>query len=124
MKKGHKVFGTIIGIVSIIESVAIFGMQTGGYETSKSYGGDAYTGIQNASAQAANNISYLADIVQKGFAAILFVFGLTMIFLFATKVLERKDKNEEPSGYQVIPQNPPYTYTPPATSDELKKYVD
>lgn len=110
MKKGHKVFGTIIGIISIIESVAIFGMQTGGYETSKSYGGDAYTGIQNASAQTANNISYLADIVQKGFAAILFVFGLTMIFLFATKVLEHK-KNDEKSSYPIISQNPSYTQT-------------
>ena len=51
----------LIAILSLIFAFTCFGMYTGGYESNLSYGGDAYTGIQNASAQAANNIQTLTE---------------------------------------------------------------
>ncbi len=58
----RKDFGKLLKIVAIVPLifgiVCIF-LETGNIEYNKSYGGDAYTGIQNASAEAANNIRIL-----------------------------------------------------------------
>ena len=43
------------------------------------YGGDAYTGIQNAAATTSKNVRDLAGIVQFGFGSILLVMGLTLV---------------------------------------------
>ena len=56
MKKIGKIGGIFSGIVSIIFSFVVLEMDIGGYSSYQTYGGDAYTGIQNASAQAANNV--------------------------------------------------------------------
>ena len=77
--------GKISGILSAIMGMILFCFPTGGYETNSYYGGDAYTGIQNASAQAANNIQSLAVITKIGLGAILVFFGLGMFFYFKSK---------------------------------------
>ena len=53
-------------------SFQVSGADTGYWESDKSYGGDAYTGMQQAAAQAANNTIYLGDMIQIGLAALLF----------------------------------------------------
>lgn len=68
-------------------------MDTGSYESYFEYGGDAYTGIQNASAQAANNISDLAEIVSMGMFAFLLVFGIALICFFIGRI--EADKSAE-----------------------------
>ena len=73
-----KVFGIILGILSIVISLAVFSGSVGYYESALKYGGDAYTGIQNAAAQTANNIKYLGETLQIGLAGLLLVQGLAM----------------------------------------------
>lgn len=55
----------------------------------KEYGGDAYTGIQNAAAQTANNIYYLAAEIRIGLGAFFILAGMiTMIC-----AIPKKDKS-------------------------------
>lgn len=74
-----KVLYGIVGLVSSILGIVCFTMDTGSYEMNLQYGGDAYTGIQNASAQAANNVQDLAAICAFGFGALLLIIGLILI---------------------------------------------
>ena len=83
--KGACGFGVFSGWLSIIFGLITFMLDTGSYESNKSYGGDAYTGIQNAAAQSANNIMYMADILKTGMGFMLIVFGLFLICYFTTK---------------------------------------
>ena len=71
----------IIGIASVVLSIICFNMDDGYYVSEKTYGGDAYTGIQNASAQTGQNIQKQTKINRFGFGAILMVGGLTLIAL-------------------------------------------
>lgn len=101
MKKMNKdqivsIIGVASGILSIIFSFAVLCFNTGYAEMDVSYGGDAYTGMQNASAQAANNIKYLADCMRFGIFAILFIAGLLAVCAFLMKWFKcEKVKNEE-----------------------------
>ena len=87
----------LTGIASVVLSIVCFCFSTGGYESSYTYGGDAYTGIQNAAAQTANNVSYLGDIAKFGFGSILLIAGILMI-LYAIFYKEKKDYSEALSG--------------------------
>ena len=84
-----KVFGIILGILSIVISLSVFSGTVGYYENAQKYGGDAYTGIQNAAAQTANNIKYLGETLQVGLAGLLLVQGLAM-FLGALCIQPKK----------------------------------
>ena len=46
----------LIGIVAIVFAILCSEMYAGSYISSYSYGGDAYTGIQNAAADTGNNV--------------------------------------------------------------------
>lgn len=84
--KASCVFGMISGILSILFGLITLSQDTGSWESSTSYGGDAYTGIQNAAAQTANNVQDLAEIVAMGFGFLLIALGLFAIFYFVTKM--------------------------------------
>ena len=89
LSKGSTFFpigGIISGILSVIFGIIMFGKNVGYYEVSSSYGGDAYTGIQNAAAQTANNVMALSEITKNGFAFFLIAVGLIAIFYFASKL--------------------------------------
>lgn len=85
-EKGLLVLGMLSGFVSIIFSVIIFCMDNGSWENSLQYGGDAYTGIQNAAAKTANNIQALCDVLKIGFGALLLVAGIVIVCCFALKI--------------------------------------
>ena len=87
-KKGKLpcILGMVSGALSVIFGLVMTGMSIGYWESAKSYGGDAYTGIQNAAAQTANNVQDLADIAMNGFAYLLIVLGLFMICNFLYKL--------------------------------------
>lgn len=112
MKRFAYFMGIICGIFSIFQSFMISGLSVGGYEKSAIYGGDAFTGIQNASAQAANNLVCLSEITRSGFSALLLVIGVALICGFLAKFIEegrrkkeaKKAKNAEFSS--VANQNP------------------
>lgn len=84
--KASCVFGMISGILSVLFGLITLSQDTGSWESSTSYGGDAYTGIQNAAAQTANNVQDLAEIVAMGFGFLLIALGLFAIFYFVTKM--------------------------------------
>lgn len=82
LSKGSTFFpigGIISGILSVIFGIIMFGKDVGYYEASSAYGGDAYTGIQNAAAQTANNVKALSEITKNGFAFFLIAVGLIAI---------------------------------------------
>lgn len=76
---GHILPGLLYIIVGVVAIVWGLSLNYNGTSTdSKTYGGDAYTGIQNASAKAANNINRLGDTVCVGLKGILIVIGGTL----------------------------------------------
>ena len=93
MKKVFSYIGTCAGILSIILSFAVFRYELDEGAEFISYGGDAYTGIQNAAALTADNVTRLSLIIQFGTFAILFVLGLFMICYFAPKIGDSKPEN-------------------------------
>ena len=108
MKKRIKSVAFItIGIIAIIFAIVFFVKSgnrddVGSYESYKTYGGDAYTGIQNAAAQTANNVYYtnknliaLYENVSNGFGAVFFISGLTFITLGTLTTMEKKLKTYE-----------------------------
>lgn len=82
--------GIISGIISVIFGIIMFTKSVGTYESSVRYGGDAYTGIQNAAAQTANNIQALSEITKFGFAFLLIAIGLIAILYFLSKLKNKK----------------------------------
>ncbi len=52
-----------LALISLVFAIVCFATDTsyatGSYESNQQYGGDAYTGIQNAAAQSANNVYYM-----------------------------------------------------------------
>lgn len=85
-------FGILVGVLAVILAFVCFGKDTGYTESSKTYGGDAYTGIQNASSQAANNTYYLAGIAKFAGGSILLVSGLLSIAYFGIKFVDDNDR--------------------------------
>lgn len=80
MSKSAKTTLTVlIGIAAIVLAIVCFSMDIGDRESYITYGGDAYTGIQNAAAQTANNLLRLCSIAKMGFGSVLMVFGLYLI---------------------------------------------
>lgn len=74
-----KILLIVVGIISIGMSVSCFKMEVGSKVYRSAYGGDAYTGIQNAGAETGTNVFYLNQIMAKGFGAILLVAGLGLV---------------------------------------------
>ena len=91
MKKILGFFFFIIALCSLIIGISCFSMYVGSPHNFHEYGGDAYTGIQHATAQTANNIVLLNKIVTKvsGWFFILVSLVLSSIgfyFFFAPNV--------------------------------------
>lgn len=61
--KVRSILLALAGGVSIALSIYCFNMDAGEYCGDSMYGGDAYTGMQNASATAARNVKMLSKIV-------------------------------------------------------------
>lgn len=82
-RKNIRVIGILAGVLSIVLAIVVFCAPDGYWESSERYGGDAYTGIQNAAAQTANNVNDLAYIARIGLSSILFVNGIALICFFS-----------------------------------------
>ena len=79
-QRSNKPIGFVIsGVLSIIFGVICLFQNAGSTERFESYGGDAYTGIQQAAAQAANNAYHLAVIAKLGFGFALIIAGIVLI---------------------------------------------
>ncbi len=95
-----RILYAVTGLVSTVLGIICYCFYTGGYESAVRYGGDAYTGIQNAAAQTANNIECLGDICKFGFGSILLIAGLVMI-IYAVTLCKAKEECPESVAVQV-----------------------
>lgn len=80
----------ILGIISIIWGLSL--TYTGISSLSETYGGDAYTGIQNAASRTANNINELGNTLCVGLKGILIVMGGAIIIYGTSIVLKEEGK--------------------------------
>ena len=96
MKKFNFI-GIVAGILSIIFAIIIFGMEVGNSERDIQYGGDAYTGIQNAAAQTARNVVHTNELIRFGFGAVLLVTGLALISLNGVALVNNKEETNTSS---------------------------
>lgn len=80
--------GMVAGVLSIILGLVLRSAYNGYYVMSETYGGEAYTGIQNAAADTGNNVMYLAKVVQDGISYLLIAIGIVVIFGFIFKLYE------------------------------------
>ncbi len=103
MKKGIAVLFVLVGLLAVILGFCAFGKDTGYYENSNKYGGDAYTGIQNAAAQTANNVQDLAEATTFGFGSILLVGGIVLV-LVGINNLSMADVNNAKKAINTIKQ--------------------
>ena len=78
----------ILGIISIIWGLSL--TYTGISSLSETYGGDAYTGIQNAASRTANNINELGNTLCVGLKGILIVMGGAII-IYGTSIILKKE---------------------------------
>ena len=108
-EKIRNILFLIIGVLSIIFAIKIGGLSTGSFEMPLSYGGDAYTGIQNACAGAANNAIDVANILQQGFEYCLIIAGFVLVSIGGTslfKVSETKPQAiDTPAEEKSQPEN-------------------
>lgn len=80
----RKILLILTGVISIGLSIGAFSKEDGDWVSHSYYGGDAYTGIQNAAADTGKNVHYLIESVNYGFGSILLIGGLSCIaFAFA-----------------------------------------
>lgn len=113
------VFGVLFGLLAVVLAVVMFaaansdsgvsGMSSGTYTSYNYYGGDAYTGIQQAAADTARNVQSQSAIIRAGFemlsgkipglgtvpgsAALLLFAGLAMICHFSRALNEIKARD-------------------------------
>lgn len=88
----------VVGIISIALSIKCFSYEDLDYSPRSMYGGDAYTGIQNAAAMTSKNVKELASIVQFGFGSVLLVSGLTLLAFGLTSPMQKKqEENNAPT---------------------------
>ena len=100
MKLVMNAIGAFSGILSILFGIIVASLNTGFYISTESYGGDAYTGIQNAAAYTGKNVLQTNRILETGLCFILTVIGLAIISYFVPKLLDvifakKRNKNEE-----------------------------
>ena len=82
--------GILSGILSFIFGIVMLSQGVGSYESNMQYGGDAYTGIQNAAAQTARNVKALATIAKDGFGFLLMAVGRIAVFYFALRLSDKR----------------------------------
>ena len=86
----------VIGIIAIGLSIKCYTIDDLDYESRSMYGGDAYTGIQNAAAMTSRNVKELASIVQFEFGSVLLVMGLSLLGVGLTTPMGARNANSEP----------------------------
>lgn len=108
MKKVLAICLIVIGVVAIALGVVSF-LKTSennyaSYASKETYGGDAYTGIQNAAATTANNVRALNynlesmhNSIMFGFGSILVVAGLALSATGIGGLLKKKEKEAAPA---------------------------
>lgn len=122
MKKVCAIILLVAGVLSVALGITSFTLEVGEYERDYAYGGDAYTGIQNAAAGAANNARIAARIERFGFGSVLLVAGLALIGAGFGSFETKKSKAAFPAGMRqekTPPYQPPVPPYQPSVQEDL-----
>lgn len=84
-----------IGASSIALGIYCFSFNTGEFIMDNIYGGDAFTGMQNASATAARNLLSMSRIIQFGLSSLLIVGGALIVVLGIPKKNDKGSNSTE-----------------------------
>ncbi len=121
--KVYPVLGILTGVAGIVFAIVLLtgggsdlnGLSTGTYTSYNYYGGDAYTGIQQAVADTSRNVQALARIAKAGFqgqsgagtAFLLLVMGLALIVFSLRAINENKARDQfEKAVLKALALNP------------------
>ena len=118
-QKFRSIILIVVGVIALGLSIKCFSFEDLDYATKSMYGGDAYTGIQNAAASTSKNVKELAGIVQFGFGSILLEMGLGFVGLGLTTPTGSSKANSE-NLPKPIEQRPAVEVTPEAPAQEEK----
>lgn len=100
LRSTNKTLGIItilVGIYSLILGIAGPISYSGAFVSKEAYGGDAYTGIQNASANTANNVDNLGDMCECTFRNAFAIAGILLVVKGTEKIVNSSivDENTE-----------------------------
>lgn len=87
------IIGILTGIVTAILGFDFKNRFFFSYADMNTYGGDAYTGIQNAAATAANNVVILGSMVERAVSIILVILGILIVLYFMGKIIKEIKSN-------------------------------
>jgi len=82
----------------------VYDSSVGAWENNSQYGGDAYTGIQNAAAQFANNVYRVGEMLQLAFTGMFAIQGGVLIF--GSLCIRTKPGREEPQRNRMMEETP------------------
>ena len=90
------IVGIILGVVTMLIGVMSdeFNYSYYGYGEKETYGGDAYTGMQNAAAQTATNVYRLYQTVQVFSKSLLIILGVFIVLHYALMLYETVKKGD------------------------------
>ena len=97
MKKAYKmiinIVGVIAGLIILLYGLTSLSPNSGSYIRSNIYGGDAYTGIQNAAADTGNNVRIVGNDIIKGIGMLEIGMGLFISLYSGNQLVECFDDN-------------------------------
>lgn len=81
----------LVGVACLLTGIQVYNSNIGGMASYQEYGGDAYTGIQNAEVQTGGLVRIQSDIIAKGFGSIMIFGGIALIVCAIPTNLKRKE---------------------------------
>jgi len=91
MKILRSILLVLVGIACLMTGIQVYKSDIGRMASYKEYGGDAYTGIQNAEVQTGGLVRIQSDILAKGLGSIMIFGGLTLIICAIPTNLKKKE---------------------------------
>ena len=88
LRIAFSITGIVIGVIIIIVGLVNFNLSYKGTELRERYGGDAYTGIQQASAQTATNTYHVLEVVQNFSKIATIITGILVILHYTFELIK------------------------------------
>lgn len=88
LRIAFSITGIVIGVIIIIVGLVNFNLSYNGTGSKEIYGGDAYTGIQQASAQSATNTYHVLEVVQNFSKIATIITGILVILHYTFELIK------------------------------------
>jgi len=93
MKILRSILLVLVGFGCLITGIQVYNSHVGEMASYKEYGGEAYTGIQNAEVQTGGLVRLQSDIIAKGLGSIMIFGGITMIVCAIPVNIQKKKED-------------------------------